>query len=109
MVQLILITSVAVTGDAPYKKVLSHGFTLDGKGEKMSKSLGNVIDPAKVMKQLGADILRLWVSSTDFQSDVRVSDDILKQVSETYRKIRNTLRFMLGNLSDFDPATIGLR
>ncbi|MBM7632512.1 isoleucine--tRNA ligase [Geomicrobium sediminis] len=100
-----LITSVAVTGDAPYKKVLSHGFTLDGKGEKMSKSLGNVIDPAKVMKQLGADILRLWVSSTDFQSDVRVSDDILKQVSETYRKIRNTLRFMLGNLSDFDPAT----
>ncbi|GAK04631.1 LOW QUALITY PROTEIN: isoleucyl-tRNA synthetase [Geomicrobium sp. JCM 19037] len=100
-----LITAVAVTGDAPYKKVLSHGFTLDGKGEKMSKSLGNTVDPAKVMKQLGADILRLWVSSTDFQSDVRVSDDILKQVSETYRKIRNTLRFMLGNLHDFNPAT----
>ncbi|MGM7701094.1 isoleucine--tRNA ligase [Pseudalkalibacillus sp. Hm43] len=99
-----LSTSVAVTGKAPYKTIITHGFTLDGDGKKMSKSLGNVIDPIKVMKQLGADIIRLWVSSVDYQSDVRVSDDILKQVSEVYRKIRNTLRFMLGNLNGFDPA-----
>jgi isoleucyl-tRNA synthetase len=98
-----LTTSVAVTGKAPFKSVVSHGFTLDGKGKKMSKSLGNVIVPDKVMKQLGADILRLWVSSVDYQADVRVSDDILKQVAEVYRKIRNTFRFMLGNLADFDP------
>lgn len=99
-----LSTAVAVTGKAPYKQILSHGFTLDGNGRKMSKSLGNVIDPIKVMKQLGADIIRLWVSSVDYQSDARVSNDILKQISETYRKIRNTFRFMLGNLHDFDPA-----
>ncbi|MCF6137031.1 isoleucine--tRNA ligase [Pseudalkalibacillus berkeleyi] len=99
-----LTTSVAVTGKAPYKTIITHGFTLDGEGKKMSKSLGNVIDPMKVMKQLGADIIRLWVSSVDYQSDVRVSDDILKQVSEVYRKIRNTLRFMLGNLNGFDPT-----
>ncbi len=99
-----LSTSVAVTGKAPYKTIITHGFTLDGDGKKMSKSLGNVIDPIKVMKQLGADIIRLWVSSVDYQSDVRVSDDILKQVSEVYRKIRNTLRFMLGNLNGFDPT-----
>lgn len=99
-----LSTGVAVTGEAPYKEVVSHGFILDGKGHKMSKSLGNVIDPMKVMKQLGADIIRLWVSSVDYQADVRVSNDILKQVSETYRKVRNTFRFMLGNLHDFDPA-----
>jgi len=98
-----LSTSVAVTGKAPYKAVISHGFALDGKGKKMSKSLGNVIIPNKVMKQLGADILRLWVSSVDYQADVRVSDDILKQVAEVYRKIRNTFRFLLGNLHDFDP------
>lgn len=99
-----LSTSVAVTGKAPFKSVISHGFTLDGKGKKMSKSLGNVIVPDKVMKQLGADILRLWVASVDYQADVRVSDDILKQVAEAYRKIRNTFRFLLGNLHDFDPA-----
>jgi isoleucyl-tRNA synthetase len=99
-----LSTSVAVTGKAPFKSVISHGFTLDGKGKKMSKSLGNVIIPNKVMKQLGADILRLWVASVDYQADVRVSDDILKQVAEVYRKIRNTFRFMLGNLNDFNPA-----
>ncbi|MHC0037241.1 isoleucine--tRNA ligase [Pseudoneobacillus sp. C159] len=98
-----LSTSVAVTGTAPYKGVLSHGFVLDGEGRKMSKSLGNVIVPAKVMDQLGADILRLWVASVDYQSDVRVSDAILKQVAEVYRKIRNTFRFLLGNLSDFNP------
>ncbi len=99
-----LSTSVAVTGKAPYKSVLSHGFTLDGEGRKMSKSLGNVIVPQKIMDQLGADILRLWVSSVDYQSDVKISDNILTQISENYRKIRNTLRFLLGNLEGFDPA-----
>ncbi|MEK4030267.1 isoleucine--tRNA ligase [Pseudobacillus sp. FSL P4-0506] len=99
-----LTTAVAVTGKAPYKGVLSHGFALDGEGRKMSKSLGNVVVPSKVMKQLGADILRLWVASVDFQADVRVSDAILKQVAEVYRKIRNTFRFLLGNLADFEPA-----
>ncbi|ARK31074.1 isoleucine--tRNA ligase [Halalkalibacter krulwichiae] len=99
-----LSTSVAITGKAPYKGVLSHGFALDGEGRKMSKSIGNVVVPNDVMKQLGADILRLWVASVDYQADVRVSDKILKQVSESYRKIRNTFRFLLGNLHDFDPA-----
>ncbi len=98
-----LSTSVAVTGKAPYKGVLSHGFVLDGQGRKMSKSLGNVVVPAKVMNQYGADILRLWVASVDYQSDVRLSDAILKQVAEVYRKIRNTFRFLLGNLADFNP------
>ncbi|MCU6599891.1 isoleucine--tRNA ligase [Peribacillus frigoritolerans] len=100
-----LSTSVAVTGKAPYKGVLSHGFALDGEGRKMSKSIGNVVLPSKVMNQLGADILRLWVASVDYQSDVRVSDPILKQVSEVYRKIRNTFRFLLGNLDGFNPKT----
>ncbi len=99
-----LSTAVAVTGKAPYKGVLSHGFALDGEGRKMSKSVGNVVIPAKVMNQYGADILRLWVASVDYQADVRVSDAILKQVAEVYRKIRNTFRFLLGNLSDFNPA-----
>jgi len=98
-----LTTGVAVTGKAPYKGVLSHGFALDGEGRKMSKSVGNVVIPAKVMNQYGADILRLWVASVDYQADVRVSDAILKQVAEVYRKIRNTFRFLLGNLSDFNP------
>ena len=100
-----LTTSVAISGHAPYKGLLSHGFTLDDKGRKMSKSLGNVIVPSKVMNQLGADILRLWVSSVDYTSDVRVSDSNFKQVSEVYRKIRNTLRFLHGNVSDFNPQT----
>jgi isoleucyl-tRNA synthetase len=99
-----LSTAVATYGQAPYKSILSHGFTLDGEGRKMSKSLGNVIVPAKVMDQLGADILRLWVASVDYQSDVRISDNILKQISEVYRKIRNTLRFVLGNIENFDPV-----
>src|SRR5699024_1492265 len=98
-----LTTSVAVTGKSPYDTVISHGFVLDGKGRKMSKSLGNVIVPSKLLKQLGADILRLWVASVDYQADVRISDEILRQVSESYRKIRNTFRFMLGNIADFDP------
>lgn len=99
-----LSTAVAVTGKAPYKGILSHGFALDGEGRKMSKSIGNVVLPSKVMNQLGADILRLWVASVDYQSDVRVSDNILKQVAEVYRKIRNTFRFLLGNLSDYNPS-----
>lgn len=98
-----LTTAVAVTGNAPYKGVLSHGFALDGQGHKMSKSLGNVVVPAKITNQFGAEILRLWVASVDYQSDVRISDAILKQVSEVYRKIRNTFRFLIGNLADFDP------
>ncbi|MGE8079283.1 isoleucine--tRNA ligase [Peribacillus loiseleuriae] len=100
-----LSTAVAVTGKAPYKGVLSHGFALDGEGRKMSKSIGNVVIPAKVMNQLGADILRLWVASVDYQSDVRVSDPILKQVADVYRKIRNTFRFLLGNLEGFNPES----
>lgn len=99
-----LITSTAVYDRAPYKAVLSHGFTLDGEGRKMSKSLGNTVDPLKVCDTLGADILRLWVSSVDYQQDVRLSDNILQQTAEVYRKIRNTLRFYLGNLSGYDPA-----
>ncbi|WP_416826925.1 isoleucine--tRNA ligase [Ectobacillus polymachus] len=99
-----LSTAVAVTGKAPYKGVLSHGFVLDGEGRKMSKSVGNIVAPKKIMDQLGADILRLWVASVDYQADVRISDDILKQVAEVYRKIRNTFRFLLGNLFDFDPV-----
>lgn len=97
-------TSVAINEVAPYKAVLSQGFTLDGEGRKMSKSLGNTIAPEKVINQMGADILRLWVSSVDYEADVRVSMDILNQVSEVYRKIRNTMRFLLANTNDFDPA-----
>ncbi|EAH0548783.1 isoleucine--tRNA ligase, partial [Listeria monocytogenes] len=100
-----LTTAVAITGEAPYRNVLSHGFALDGEGRKMSKSLGNTLLPGKVIKQLGADIVRLWVASVDYQADVRVSDEILKQVSEVYRKIRNTMRFLLGNINDFNPTT----
>ncbi|MBF6978603.1 isoleucine--tRNA ligase [Tuanshanicoccus lijuaniae] len=98
-------TSVAANNQPPYKAVLSQGFVMDGKGQKMSKSLGNVIVPEEVMKELGADIIRLWVASVDYENDVRISNDILKQVSETYRKIRNTIRFMLSNIGDFNPET----
>ena len=97
-------TSVAVNGVPPYKGVLSQGFVMDGKGQKMSKSVGNVILPEEVMEDLGADIIRLWVSSVDYENDVRVSKEILKQVSESYRKIRNTIRFMLSNVSDIEPT-----
>ncbi|WP_179395274.1 isoleucine--tRNA ligase [Lacticaseibacillus absianus] len=100
-----LITSVAAHGHAPYKQILSQGFTLDGEGRKMSKSLGNTIVPETVEKQYGAEIIRLWVSTVDSSSDVRVSMDNFAQISEAYRKIRNTLRFMIANTSDFDPAT----
>ena len=98
-----LITSVAVTGQAPYKQVLSQGFVLDDKGHKMSKSLGNVISPNDVIKKMGAEIIRLWVAQADTTSDVAVSMGILQQSAESYRKIRNTFRYMLANTSDFDP------
>jgi isoleucyl-tRNA synthetase len=99
-----LITGVAVRGRSPYKGVLSHGFVLDGEGRKMSKSLGNTVDPVKTCNTLGADILRLWVASVDYQADVRISDNILAQITEVYRKIRNTLRYLLGNFGGFDPV-----
>lgn len=97
-----LICGVAVTGKAPYKELVSHGFTLDGNGNKMSKSLGNVIVPGDMVRLHGSDILRLWVASTDYTEDVRISEDLIKQVKESYRKIRNTYKFMLGNLKNFD-------
>ncbi|EOD6227398.1 isoleucine--tRNA ligase [Staphylococcus pseudintermedius] len=100
-----IITSVATRGRSPYKMLLSHGFVMDGEGKKMSKSLGNVIVPDTIVKQKGADIARLWVSSVDYLADVRISDEILNQVADVYRKIRNTLRFLLGNINDYNPAT----
>ena len=100
-----LLTSVATMGTAPYKTVLTHGMILDMEKRKMSKSLGNGISPQEVIKQYGADVLRLWVASCDYQSDVNISFDILKQRSEAYRKIRNTARYILGNLFDFNPDT----
>ncbi len=99
-----LCTGVAIRGRAPYKAVLTHGFIVDEQGRKQSKSLGNVVDPLKIINTMGADILRLWVSSADYRNDLANSQGIMKQVSEAYRKIRNTIRFLLGNLSDFDPA-----
>ncbi len=99
-----LLTSVAQKGHAPYKGVLTHGFTVDEKGRKMSKSLGNVVLPQKVMSTLGADVLRLWVAATDYANEISVSDEILKRTSDSYRRVRNTVRFLLGNLAGFDPA-----
>jgi isoleucyl-tRNA synthetase len=109
-----LLTSVAVNGHAPYKMVLTHGFALDEQGRKMSKSLGNIVDPTVIIEggkdqkkdpPYGADVLRLWVSSVDYSSDVPIGKTILKQLSDVYRKIRNTARYLLGNLHDFDPTT----
>ncbi len=97
-----LITSIAAHGQAPYKAILSHGFVLDGKGYKMSKSLGNVVDPLKLIKKNGAEIIRLWVASTDYREDVRISEEMIEQIKENYRKLRNTYRFMLGNIFDFN-------
>ena len=99
-----LLTSVAMHGEAPYKQVLTHGFVVDAEGKKMSKSMGNVIAPQKVMNSLGADVLRLWVAAADYRQEMTVSDEILKRVSDAYRRIRNTARFLLGNLDGFDPA-----
>ena len=100
-----LLTSVASTGDSPYKNVLTHGFVNDGEGKKMSKSLGNTVSPDDVIKVYGADILRLWCGSVDYRDDVRISDNIVKQMSEAYRRIRNTARYILGNTYDFNPKT----
>ena len=99
-----LLTSVAMNGTAPYRSVLTHGFTVDANGRKMSKSLGNVVAPQKVMNSLGADILRLWVAGTDYSAEMTVSDEILKRTADTYRRIRNTVRFLLANLNGFDPS-----
>lgn len=100
-----LLSSVAMHAEAPYKSVLTHGFTVDAKGRKMSKSLGNVIAPQKIMNSLGADILRLWVAATDYRTEMNVSDEILKRMADAYRRMRNTARFLLANLNGFDPAT----
>jgi isoleucyl-tRNA synthetase len=98
-----LLTSVATRGNAPYKAVLTHGFVVDGEGKKMSKSVGNVISPQKVIKRYGAEVIRLWVAAEDYRDDIRLSEEILKRLVESYRRIRNTCRFLLSNLSDFDP------
>ncbi|HKL81945.1 MAG TPA: isoleucine--tRNA ligase, partial [Desulfobacter sp.] len=99
-----LLTAVGRTGHAPYKAVLTHGFVVDEKGHKMSKSVGNVVAPDKVIKQYGADVLRLWAASADYRGDVSISNNIIKQLSDAYRRIRNTCRFLLGNFSGFDPS-----
>ena len=98
-----LLTSVAMHGTAPYRQVLTHGFTVDAKGQKMSKSKGNVVAPQKVVNSLGADILRLWVAATDYRNEMTVSDEILKRAADAYRRMRNTARFLLANMAGFDP------
>lgn len=100
-----LSTAVAALGKAPYKAVLTHGFVVDGDGRKMSKSLGNVVAPAEIWNKFGADVLRMWVASAEYRGDVRISNEIMAQLSEAYRRIRNTARFLLGNISDFNPET----
>lgn len=100
-----LLSSVGTRGVAPYRAVLTHGFVVDGRGRKMSKSLGNVLAPEKVIRQYGADILRMWVSAEDYSGDIRISDEILKGLADAYRRIRNTMRYLLGNLHGFDPST----
>ncbi len=97
-------TALAINGSAPYRAVLTHGFTVDAQGRKMSKSVGNVVSPQKVVNELGADVLRLWVAATDFSGEMSVSDEILKRTADSYRRVRNTARFMLSNLDGFDPA-----
>ncbi|WP_263063738.1 isoleucine--tRNA ligase [Dickeya dadantii] len=99
-----LMISTAIKGKAPYRQVLTHGFTVDGQGRKMSKSIGNTVSPQDVMDKLGADILRLWIGSTDYSGEIAVSDEILKRSADAYRRIRNTARFLLANLNGFDPA-----
>ena len=103
-----LLTSCAISGEAPYRALLTHGFVVDGQGYKMSKSKGNVIAPQKIMDQYGADVLRLWVASTDYSGELNISDEIIKRVSESYRRIRNTLRFLCANLDDFDHKSMSL-
>ena len=101
-----LLTSIAINEEPPYKAVLTHGFVVDGDGKKMSKSLGNVISPQKIWETMGADVLRTWIASTDYTKEIVLSDDILKRSSDSYRRIRNTIRFLLGNLSDFDGKKV---
>ncbi len=101
-----LLTSVAMHGDAPYEQVLTHGFVVDSDGRKMSKSMGNVVSPVKVMNSLGADVMRLWVAAADYRGEMSVSDEILKRVADAYRRIRNTARFLLGNLDGFSPDKV---
>jgi len=96
---------MTINDEPPYKQVLTHGFTVDADGRKMSKSIGNVVPPQKVMNSLGADVLRLWVAATDFSAEMSVSDEILKRTADSYRRIRNTARFLLANLEGFNPAT----
>ncbi len=103
--QTSLLTSIGSTGDAPFKTLLTHGFVNDGDGKKMSKSVGNVVSPEEVIKKYGADILRLWCASVDYRDDVKISENMLKQMAEAYRRVRNTARYILGNTSDFNPAT----
>jgi isoleucyl-tRNA synthetase len=103
-----LLTALATRGRAPYESVLTHGFTLDGKGRKMSKSFGNVIAPQEIIKKSGAEILRLWAAAEDFREDVRISDEILNRLVEAYRRLRNTARFLISNLYDFDPEIDGV-
>ncbi|MCK4707804.1 MAG: class I tRNA ligase family protein, partial [Gammaproteobacteria bacterium] len=100
-----LLTGVAINGKAPYKTALTHGFTVDAKGKKMSKSIGNTVEPQKICNSLGADILRLWVASSDYSAEMSVSDEIFKRTADSYRRIRNTARFLLANLNGFNPAT----
>lgn len=104
--QASILTSVAVNGISPYKEVLTHGWTVDGEGRKMSKSLGNGISPQEIIKEYGADILRLWVLASDYKTDVSLSKEILKQISESYRKMRNTARYILGNIADYNPEEV---
>ncbi|WP_300449754.1 isoleucine--tRNA ligase [Fusobacterium sp.] len=103
--QTSLLTSIGSTHDAPFKNILTHGFVNDGEGKKMSKSVGNTVVPADVIKVYGADILRLWCASVDYREDVKISDNILKQMAEAYRRVRNTARYILGNSNDFNPNT----
>ena len=104
-----LLSSVALHGHAPYRGVLTHGFTVDEKGRKMSKSLGNTVVPQKVIASLGADVLRLWIAATDYANEIAVSDEILKRMADSYRRMRNTVRFLLGNIAGFEPATDALQ
>ncbi|MBU0478241.1 isoleucine--tRNA ligase [bacterium] len=106
--QTSLLASMGLNNKSSYRSVLTHGFVMDGEGKKMSKSIGNVIDPQDVTEKYGADILRLWVCSSDYKDDIRISDDILRQIVDVYRRIRNTVRFILGNISDFNPDKDGI-
>ena len=99
-----LLTACAMYGRAPYRGILTHGFTVDSQGRKMSKSLGNTMEPQTVSTKMGAEIIRLWVASTDYSGDLNIDDKILARVVDTYRRVRNTLKFLLANVSDFDPA-----